>query len=104
MSTQHLSEQEIIRRDKLKEFEKLGIDAYPAPLFPVNTTSAYIKNNYKGEENKSDPIAIGFTDVCLAGRLLSIRDMGKASFAVLQDGAGKIQLYIRKDDISNGED
>ncbi|MDQ6761853.1 MAG: OB-fold nucleic acid binding domain-containing protein, partial [Bacteroidota bacterium] len=99
MSTQHLSEQEIIRRDKLKELEKLGIDAYPAALFPVNTTSGFIKSNYKGEENKSE-----FTDVCLAGRLLSIRDMGKASFAVLQDGAGKIQLYIRKDDVSNGDD
>ncbi|MEO6637982.1 MAG: lysine--tRNA ligase [Ginsengibacter sp.] len=99
MSTQHLSEQEIIRREKLNELTKAGIDAYPAALFPVNINSAFIKVNYKGEENKSD-----FTDVCLAGRLLSIRDMGKASFAVLQDGAGKIQLYIRKDDVSNGED
>ena len=99
MNTQHLSEQEIIRRDKLKELNKLGIDAYPAALYPVNTTSALIKNNYKGEENKAE-----FTDVCLAGRLLNIRDMGKASFAVLQDGAGKIQIYIRKEDIANGDD
>ena len=99
MSTQHLSEQEIIRRDKLKELTSLGIDAYPAALYPVNSTSAYIKNNYKEDENKSE-----FADVCLAGRILSIRDMGKASFAVLQDGAGKIQIYVRKDDIANGED
>ncbi|MEO8567707.1 MAG: lysine--tRNA ligase [Ginsengibacter sp.] len=99
MNTQHLSEQEIIRRDKLKELTNLGIDAYPAALYPVNSTSAYIKNNYKEDENKSD-----FANVCLAGRILSIRDMGKASFAVLQDGAGKIQIYVRKDDIANGED
>ena len=99
MNTQHLSEQEIIRRGKLKELTGLGIDAYPAALYPVNATSDFIKKNYKGEENKSE-----FADVCLAGRILSIRDMGKASFAVLQDGAGKIQIYIRKEDIANGED
>jgi lysyl-tRNA synthetase class 2 len=99
MSTQHLSEQEIIRREKLAELKKLGIDAYPAPLYPVNTTSAFIKENYKGEENKND-----FADVCLAGRLMGVRDMGKASFAVLQDSVGKIQIYIRKDDIATGED
>ncbi len=99
MSTQHLSEQEIIRREKLKELSKLGIDAYPAALYPVNTNADFIKSNYKGEENKSD-----FSEVCIAGRILSIRDMGKASFAVLQDGHGKIQLYIRKDDVCNGED
>ena len=99
MNNQHLSEQEIIRRDKLQELSKLGIDAYPAESFPVNTSAAVIKSTYKGEENKSD-----FADVCVAGRLLGIRDMGKASFAVLQDGSGKIQLYIRKDDVSKGED
>src|SRR5438128_10552482 len=99
MSTQHLSEQEVIRREKLAELKKLGIDAYPAALYPVNTTSVFIKENYKGEENKSD-----FADVCLAGRVMSIRDMGKASFAVLQDSAGKIQIYVRKDDIAAGED
>ena len=104
MNIQHLSEQEIIRRDKLKELTKLGIDAYPAELFPVNSSAAFIKANYKGEENKSDPIAIGFADVCIAGRILSIRDMGKASFAVIQDGSGKIQIYVRRDDIAPGED
>jgi len=99
MNIQHLSEQEIIRRDKLKELTKMGINAYPAELYPVNTTASFIKINYKGEENKSD-----FADVCIAGRILSIRDMGKASFAVLQDSSGKIQLYIRRDDIASGED
>ena len=99
MNNQNLSEQEIIRREKLKELSKLGIDAYPAALYPVNTNAAFIKANYKGEENKSD-----FADVCIAGRIMSIRDMGKASFAVLQDYSGKIQIYVRKDDVANGED
>src|SRR5882757_8314690 len=99
MSTQHLSEQEIIRREKLQELTKLGIDAYPAPLYPVNTTSVFIKENYKGEENKAD-----FSDVCIAGRIMSVRDMGKANFAVLQDASGKIQFYIKQDDICPGED
>jgi lysyl-tRNA synthetase class 2 len=99
MNNEHLSEQQLIRREKLKELSKLGINAYPAELFPVNTTATFIKNNYKEEENKSD-----FTDVYIAGRILSIRDMGKASFAVLQDTTGKIQLYIRRDDIAPEED
>src|SRR5688500_8830209 len=72
MSTQHLSEQEIIRREKLQELQKLGIDPYPAPLYPVNITAAQILQKYKGEENKAD-----FADVCLAGRIMSINDMGK---------------------------
>lgn len=99
MSTQHLSEQEIIRREKLSELIKSGIDPYPASLYPVSTTTASIKENYKGEENKND-----FAGICLAGRLMSIRDMGKASFAVIQDSVGKIQIYIRKDDICTGDD
>ena len=99
MIIENLSEQEVIRREKLKELTKLGIDAYPAALYPVNTSAAKIKSNYKGEENKSD-----FSDVCIAGRIVSIRDMGKASFAVLQDASGKIQIYVRKDDISKGDD
>src|SRR5450432_828229 len=99
MNTQHLSEQEIIRREKLAELQKLGIDAYPAALYPVSYTAAFIKANYKGEENKND-----FANVCLAGRILGIRDMGKASFAVLQDSSGKIQIYVRKDDVTNGDD
>ncbi len=97
--TQHLSEQEVIRREKLASLQKSGIDPFPASLYPVNTTSAYIKENYKGEENKAD-----FADVCIAGRLMSIRDMGKAAFAVIQDSAGKIQIYVKSDEICEGED
>jgi len=114
MSTPHLSEQEIIRREKLEELKGLGIDAYPASLYPVNISAAYIKTNFaalvekKKEENPDfvvDPLNNGeFSDVCLAGRLMSRRDMGKASFAVLQDSSGKIQIYIKRDEICPGED
>jgi len=91
----NLSEQELIRREKLKELERLGIDPYPAALYPVNIHIASIRERYRGPEDQAQ-----FTDVCLAGRIMSIRDMGKASFALLQDDSGRIQLYIRKDDVS----
>lgn len=96
---QHLSEQELVRREKLSGLQNLGIDPFPAALYPVNTNSVYIKEQYKGEENKAD-----FADVCIAGRLMSMRDMGKASFAVIQDSAGKIQIYVKRDDICTSED
>ena len=99
MSQQHLSEQEIIRRDKLTALQALGIDPYPAAAFPVNISSSDIKQRYLGEENKAE-----FADVCLAGRLMGIRDMGKASFAVLQDNAGKIQVYVKRDEICPTDD
>ena len=99
MSQQHLSEQEIIRRDKLTALQALGIDPYPAAAFPENISSSDIKRRYLGEENKSE-----FSDICLAGRLMGIRDMGKASFAVLQDNAGKIQVYVKRDEICPTED
>ena len=98
MSTQQLSEQEQLRREKLAELIMMGIEPYPAPLYPVNSNSAYIKQNYT-EETKEQ-----FAEVCLAGRIMSVRDMGKANFAVIQDAHGKIQLYIRRDDICPGED
>lgn len=99
MSTQHLSEQELIRREKLQELNNLGIDAYPAALYPVTTTAAYIKENFKEGENNAD-----FAEVCVAGRLMSVRDMGKANFAVLQDASGRIQFYIKQDEICPTED
>jgi lysyl-tRNA synthetase class 2 len=95
MTTQHLSEQEIIRREKMAELQQLGIDAFPAPLYPVNSTAAYIRAHYPAQE---------MPDVCIAGRLMSRRDMGKASFASLQDSSGKIQVYIKRDEICPGED
>lgn len=97
--SQQLSEQEIIRREKLTALQNSGIDPFPAPLYPVNTTAVYIKENYKEEENKEN-----FTDVCIAGRLMSMRDMGKASFAVIQDSTGKIQIYVKRDEICPDED
>src|ERR1700722_7029844 len=98
MSQPSLSEQELIRREKLKSLGEMGIDAYPAAAYPVNAYAANIKSNYS-EEKKEE-----FESVCLAGRIMSIRDMGKASFAVIQDSTGRIQLYIKRDDIAPGED
>lgn len=98
MSTQQLSEQEQLRREKLAELIIMGIEPYPAALYPVNANSADIKKNYS-EERKDE-----FADVCVAGRIMSVRDMGKANFAVIQDAYGKIQLYLKRDDICPGED
>ena len=88
-----LSEQEIIRRDKLNALRELGINPYPADLFPVNHTSKQVKATF--EEGKK---------VILAGRLMSVRDQGKASFAELQDSEGRIQLYFNRDMLCEGED
>jgi len=99
MQLPHLSEQELIRREKLKEIMSMGIDPFPAALYPVSHTALGIRNGFKG--NTADP---AFADVCLAGRIMSIRDMGKASFAVLQDNSGKLQLYLKRDEICPGED
>ncbi|MCB0698639.1 MAG: lysine--tRNA ligase [Chitinophagales bacterium] len=93
-----LSEQEVIRREKLKEFEQLGIDPYPAPLYEVTHTAKQIKDGFT-EENAEE-----YKSVSIAGRLMSVRNMGKANFAVLQDSTGRVQIYIRRDDICPGED
>ena len=92
-----LSEQEILRRSKLEELEKLGIDPYPSQLFDVNFYAQEIQDNYHPELNN-------FQDVRLAGRLMSVRVMGKASFAELMDSSGRIQLYVNRDEICPGED
>jgi lysyl-tRNA synthetase class 2 len=97
MHHSHLSEQEIQRRDKLQALRELGIDPYPAAAFPINTSSNDILSHY--EQDK-----IEFKNITLAGRIMSLRDMGKACFAVLQDSTGRIQIYVRRDDICNGED
>ena len=88
-----LSEQEVVRREKLTRLRELGINPYPADLFPVDTNSKQIKNNFK--EGKQ---------VTIAGRLMVINIQGKASFGQLQDGKGRIQLYFNRDEICLGED
>ncbi|MCM5661535.1 lysine--tRNA ligase [Galbibacter mesophilus] len=88
-----LSEQEIIRREKLGKLRELGINPYPADLYPVDHTSKKVKQHF--EEDKK---------VVLAGRLMSRRIQGKASFAELQDSEGRIQLYFNRDEICPGED
>src|SRR5436190_21427794 len=99
MSTQHLSEQEQLRTEKLAELIMMGIDPYPAPLYPVNSNSTYIKENFSAGSGGKEETKEQFADICIAGRIMSVRDMGKANFAVIQDAYGKIQLYIRRDDI-----
>ncbi|MBS1688998.1 MAG: lysine--tRNA ligase [Bacteroidetes bacterium] len=93
-----LSEQELVRREKLKELHALGIDPYPAPLFEITHTAQQIRDEYT--EEKQDQ----FKNISFAGRIMSVRDMGKANFAVLQDGTGRMQIYIRRDDICPEED
>jgi len=88
-----LSEQETIRREALVKLRALGINPFPAALFPVNTQSKEVKDNF--QEGK---------EVVLAGRLMSKRIMGKASFAELKDASGRIQIYINRDEICVGED
>ena len=87
------SEQELVRRDKLKKIKELGINPYPAELFPVSDYSSEIKNDFKVDRK-----------VVIAGRLMSRRIQGNASFAELQDSKGKIQLYFNRDEICTGED
>ncbi len=93
MSLTDLSEQEIQRRESLQKLREIGIDPYPAALFPINSSAKEIKNNFvEGKE------------VCIAGRMMSQRVMGKASFAELQDASGRIQIYINRDEICPDED
>ena len=90
-----LSEQEIVRRESLQKLIDLGINPYPADTFDVNNTSENIKKSYvDGAE----------TEVIIAGRLMSRRVMGKASFAEIQDSEGRIQIYVNRDEICEGED
>jgi lysyl-tRNA synthetase class 2 len=93
MSHPELSEQEIQRRESLHKLRELGIDPYPAALYPVDAFAAEIKEKF--EDGKQ---------VCLAGRMLSQRIMGKASFAEIQDASGRIQVYFNRDEICPDED
>src|SRR4030042_4303681 len=97
MNPFELSEQEVIRRQTLEELKKLGIDPYPAATFPVSTNTREITDNYSADKNN-------FRDVWIAGRLMSKRIMGSASFAEIQDEKGRIQLYLKRNDLCPGED
>ena len=96
MNLLELSEQEIIRRGSLDEMRRLGIDPYPAALYPVDAYTTEIKETFKDDEPARE--------VCVAGRIMSRRIMGKASFMELQDSKGRIQVYISRDDLCPGED
>ncbi|WP_296094728.1 lysine--tRNA ligase [Alloprevotella tannerae] len=96
MNLLELSEQELNRRQSLEELRKMGINPYPAAEYPVNAYSEEIKNNF---DDNAAP-----RTVCIAGRLMSRRVMGKASFAELQDSKGRIQVYITRDDICPSDD
>lgn len=93
MSAHDLSEQEQQRRTTLQLLRNAGVEPYPAALYPVTDLADAIKENYQDGK-----------EVCLAGRLMSQRIMGKASFAELQDSTGRIQIYINRDEVCPGED
>ena len=98
MSQPHLSEQEIIRREKLQAMQSAGVDAFPAALYPVTHYSVDIKDGFTEEK------AANFAAVCVAGRIMSINDKGKVFFIKIQDTKGIIQLYVKRDNICPGED
>ena len=91
MNVLELSEQEICRRNSLEELRRMGIEPYPAAEYPVNAYSTDIRDNFKDDEEPRE--------VCIAGRMMSRRVMGKASFAELLDSKGRIQVYVTRDDI-----
>ncbi|MBN2742432.1 MAG: lysine--tRNA ligase [Marinilabiliaceae bacterium] len=97
MNTLDLSEQELIRRESLKEMQKLGINPFPAHLYPVSHYTQEIKDGFE-----TNPDA--YQEVCLAGRIMSRRIMGNASFAEIKDMQGRLQVYFRRDDLCPGDD
>ena len=94
---EELNDQEIQRRKKLEEIIQSGIDPFPAATFEVNCNSAEILRDYTADSDL-------FKNISIAGRIMALRDMGKAAFVQLQDASGRIQIYIRRDDICQGED
>lgn len=97
MANTELSEQEVIRRESLAKLRELGINPYPAALYPVNATAQSVAKEYDAEKGTCQ-------DVCLAGRIMSRRIMGAASFGEIQDSTGRIQIYVKRDEICPGED
>ena len=96
MNILELSEQEIIRRNSMEELRRIGIEPYPAAEYPVNAYTTEIKETFSDE---AEP-----RQVSVAGRIMSRRIMGKASFMELKDSKGRIQVYISRDDLCPGED
>ncbi len=96
MNVLELSEQEIGRRESLQELRDMGINPYPAAEYPTNAFSIDIRDSFRDEDEPRQ--------VCIAGRMMSRRVMGKASFIELQDSKGRIQVYISRDDLCPGED
>ena len=97
MANVEYSEQELLRRDSLSKLREIGIEPYPAALYPVNATAARILAEYDAEKGN-------FQEVCIAGRVMSRRIMGAASFGEIQDESGRIQIYVKRDEICPGED
>ena len=97
MSIMDLNEQELFRRESLTKLRELGIEPYPAALYPINTSAEQIKAEYDEEKGN-------FQEVVIAGRIMSRRIMGAASFGELQDETGRIQVYVNRDEICPGED
>ncbi len=94
---QDFNEQELGRRESLAKLRELGIEPYPAAMYPVNASTAFIKAEYDAEKDN-------LKDVCIAGRIMSRRIMGAAAFFEIQDAEGRIQVYINRDDVCPGED
>ncbi|GAB1472921.1 hypothetical protein MASR2M69_03620 [Bacteroidota bacterium] len=97
MEFTELNEQEIIRRESLSAMRELGIEPYPAEAYPVNITAQEIRDRYNPETGN-------LNDISIAGRIMTRRVMGAASFIELQDETGRIQVYIKRDDICPEED
>ena len=92
-----LSEQEVLRRNALKQLRELGINPYPAETFEVNAHAADILENYERDKTS-------YKNISIAGRIMSRRIMGSASFVELQDSTGRIQIYLKRDDLCPDED
>lgn len=105
MSNQELTEQELLRRESLQKIRELGIDPYPAALYPVSNLASDIKANYQ-EEVLEDGTKnrLNYQEVCVAGRLMNMREAGKAMFLNIQDASDRIQLYLRREELAENED
>lgn len=97
MIEHELNEQQLIRRQKMQQLREMGIDPFPPELYPVNAYAADIKRDFPQNPEK-------FNEVCIAGRMMTQRIMGKAAFANVQDSSGRIQVYVNRDEICPGED